>query len=194
MKNSTRSIWKIGRVVALGLMIATPAMAMPWGHGEDFDRGDHGRMGAPFGMHRGSGFDGDMGLHLIQMGKRLELTDEQETKILELSQKFRADIEANRETCKVAHEKLSALRKSKTFDEAAIRAAMEDAYPSMVEGVILHAKYRDEIGKILTDEQKEKMETFRDRMHKRFKENRKDRCYEDGPDYRDHRRGKPGIE
>lgn len=194
MKHSARSIWKIGRVIALGLMIATPAMAMPWGQGNDRDWGDRGRMEGRYGRQHGSGFGRDMGLHLIRMGKHLDLTDEQETQILELSQQFRADISANRDTCRVAHDKLFELRESETFDEAAIRAAMKEAYPGMVEGMILRAKYRDELGKILTEDQKEEMENFRDRAYKRFGDNRRNRWNDDVTGKQGRRWSKPGIE
>ena len=192
MKHSTHYTWRIGQLIVLGILIASPLAANPWGRGGDNDCRDH--RPAPHGKHFGGEPGGDMGMHLIQMGKKLDLTDEQETQILELSQKYRAEFRDNRELCEAAHKKMAELRDSDTFDEAAIRAAMEEAYPAMVERAILHAKYRSELDSILTDDQKAKLKDFHDRMHKRIKNQKEGRgdgeCH-DGPEHRWH---KPDVD
>lgn len=174
MNTVSAKIWKTGQILFIGLLAATPAMAMRGGPGNE-GRGPEFR-GHPSAFHGNACFEkrrmGDPGLHLIQMGKRLELTSAQEMKILKLSQKFRAEIQANRETAKPVHEKLKALRDSKTFDEKAMRSALNEVQPLKVEGMILHAKYRDEIRKILTEEQQAEIEKCHEKGKKHFKSGR----------------------
>ena len=188
-------MWKIGRVIALGLLLATPAMAMPWNRGDDEKgRGDRHPDGPPPMMHHEGGFRMDPGMHLIQMGGKLDLTDEQESQILKLSQKFRADIKANHEKGEAIREKMDELRDSETFDETAIRSTMQEAYPVMIDGMVLHAKYKSELGKILTDKQKEELKTLREKMKKRFEHIKEKRMGDDAPCRGDHDGRKPDVD
>lgn len=191
MKHSKHNIRTIGQLMILGILIASPLAANPWGRGGDNDCGEH-RLMAPHGKHFDGEHRGDMGLRLIQMGKRLDLTDEQETQILELSQKYRAEIRENQNACEANRKKMASLHNSDTFDEAALRSAMDEAYPAMVDRVVLHAKYRSELGKILTDDQKGKLKNLRDRMHKRFTDWKAKRG--DGPDGQGRKWRKPDID
>jgi len=123
--------------------------------------GPHGPGGGPHAMH-------DPGMRLLQMSQRLDLTAEQESQILELSQAYRADREAHRKEGKSIREQMQALRESDSFDETELRSALEKAQPHHIEGIVMHAKYRNELNQILTDEQKTQIDSFKSRMKDRF--------------------------
>ena len=194
MKYSKQNMWKIGRAMVLGLLLATPAIAMPWDRGDDRGWGDRRSERSPHLMHHKGGFGMDPGMHLIQMGRKLDLTDEQESQILKLSQNFRAEIKANREKGEATRAKMTELRNSETFDEDAIRSTMQEAYPVMIDGMVLRAKYKSDLSKVLTDEQREEIKDLRKKMKKRFKYIREKRMG-DGTPYRgDCRVSKPDVE
>ncbi len=127
----------------------------------------------------------DPGRHLLRIADRLDLTDEQEMQILKLSQQFRKDMDANLASTQEARKTLRQMRENQSFDEDTFRKTLNALQPSMVEGMVLHAKYKDAIGEILTDEQKAKFDEmkgqFKDRVHHlkdakgKFKERREDR-------------------
>ncbi len=131
----------------------------------DSDRGGHG----PRGM-------ADPGMRLIQMGSRLDLSDEQETAILALSQKYRTELNAHREKAVALRKAVRDAMQHEVFDEAAIRAALEAMHPVMTEGAVMRARYRHEISQVLTEEQRTRLEAFRDRLGKRF-DGKKDRRF-----------------
>lgn len=122
----------------------------------------------------------DPGMRLIQMGSRLDLSDEQETAILALSQKYRTELNAHREKAVALRKAVRDAMQSEALDEAALRAALDAMHPMMTEGAVMRARYRHEISQVLTEEQRTKLEAFRDRLGKRFDGNKDGRFGRDG--------------
>jgi Spy/CpxP family protein refolding chaperone len=120
------------------------------------------------GMQMRNGPMGDPGMHLLKASEKLGLTDAQEAAILELSQDFRRDMKNHRQSAKPVREKLENLRESGMYDEQAIREALDELHPIMTEGMLIRAKYKSEISDLLTDDQKEQIEKFRESMKGKF--------------------------
>ena len=131
----------------------------------------------------------DPGRHLLRIADRLELSDDQEIAILKTSQNFKKQMKANRESAKEVKESLREMRQSKSFDEDAFRKSMEALQPTMIDGMVMRAKYKQALSEILTDEQNTKLEELKKNFIKRgknFKEKGKGR---DGRENRKERQG-----
>lgn len=122
----------------------------------------------------------DPGMRLIQMGSRLDLSDEQETAILALSQKYRTELETNREKAVALRKAVRDAMQAEALDESALRAALDAMHPVMTEGAVMRARYRHEISQVLTEEQRTKLEALRDRLGKRFDGKKDGRFGRDG--------------
>jgi len=174
-----KTVSKITLVCALSaLCLASSLNAARPGRGGDSEFFPHHRAFAGCWDSDRAGFHGsrgmaDPGMRLIQMGSRLDLSDDQETAILALSQKYRIELETNREKAVVLREAVRDAMQSEVLDEAALRAALDALHPVMTEGAVMRARYRHEISQVLTEEQRTKLEAFRDRLGKRF-DGRKD--------------------
>ncbi|MEQ9822971.1 MAG: Spy/CpxP family protein refolding chaperone [Puniceicoccaceae bacterium] len=152
-------------------MTATQLTAQPFGMGGG--RGDR-PANCAFSPDRGPRFGepGERGLRepgmgLLRMSAWLELTDAQESKILELSQQFRSDLEQHRSLAEAAWEKIDAVRSAESFDEVALREALESLQPIQLEGMVLRESYRHAIEAVLTDDQKAKLQAADWRRGKR---------------------------
>lgn len=120
-------------------------------------------------FHRNAAQKLDPGHRLLNLSARLELSDEQELQILKLSQNFRSEMDRNRESAKSAHETLKNMRENKAFDEDTFREAMAVIQPTMLEGMVLRAKYMEELGKVLTEDQKAEVEAMKAKLKQRGK-------------------------
>ena len=109
----------------------------------------------------------DPGRNLLRFADRLNLSDEQEVQILKLSQQFKNDMDANVQSSKGARETLKEMRENKAFDEDTFREAMAVIQPSMIEGMVIHAKYMESLGEVLTEEQQAQVEEMRSKLKER---------------------------
>jgi protein CpxP len=162
-----KRLLKLSAIIIATATAAVALNAQPGFMGRENGKGHEG----PFGFHMEHGPKGDMGRHLLRMSEKLDLTDQQEVQILELSQDFRSKMEAHLASAKPLRDEMKALRESESFDENAIRDAIAKAQPVMTEGILLRAKYRSDLAKVLTTEQKEQIAKFREKLEDRF-ENR----------------------
>ncbi len=167
MKNKKFITISLIAALALGLGFSASVFAAQRGGDKAEMKSKQGR--AAMMAKRGKG---DMGLRILAHSDKLDLTEEQEAQILELSQEHRAKIDAHRDKMKPLREEGKALREADGFDEAAVRAHMEKAMPLMIEGRILQGNYKNAISEVLTDDQKAKIkkahEGMRQRIVKRF--------------------------
>lgn len=177
-----KTVSKISLVCALSaLCLVSSLNAARPGRGADSGFYPHHRAFAGWSDSDRAGFRGargigDPGMRLIQMGSRLDLSNEQETAILVLSQKYRTELETNREKAVALRKAVRDAMQSEVYDEASLRAALDAVHPVMTEGAVMRARYRHEINQVLTEAQRTKLEAFRDRLGKRF-DGKKDRRF-----------------
>jgi len=180
------TVSKITLVCALSaLCLASSLNAARPGRGGDSGFYPHHRAFAGWSDSDRAGFHGargmaDPGMRLIQMGSRLDLSDEQETAILALSQKYRTELETNREKAVALRKAVRDAMQAEALDESALRAALDAMHPVMTEGAVMRARYRHEISQVLTEEQRTKLEALRDRLGKRFDGKKDGRFGRDG--------------
>ncbi|MDD4349805.1 MAG: Spy/CpxP family protein refolding chaperone [Opitutales bacterium] len=181
-----KTVSKITLVCALSaLCLASSLNAARPGRGGDSGFYPHHRAFAGWSDSDRAGFHGargmtDPGMRLIQMGSRLDLSDEQETAILALSQKYRTELETNREKAVALRKAVRDAMQAEALDESALRAALDAMHPVMTEGAVMRARYRHEISQVLTEEQRTKLEALRDRLGKRFDGKKDGRFGRDG--------------
>ncbi len=177
MKNNIIKVLPIGLVVALANMVSLQANTVEEAT-LDAPKAPEMRQHGMHGDHEGMMHekqDGKMhqkmdpGRHLLRIADRLELSDDQEIEILKTSQHFKKQMQANRESSKEVRESLREMRQSKSFDEDAFRKSMEALQPTLIDGMVLHAKYKDALAEILTDEQKSKLDRLKKHLKKRAK-------------------------
>lgn len=161
------------------------------GHGPmmpGFHNGPGPERGRPGRGHR-FGFDG--GMHFGMMGPRfmdeLELTADQRSKILDAAtESFRERLELRWELAD-AHKKLRELNDADTPDYDAIVAANEELGAVKGKLDVARRKVADRFDSILTAEQREKIEQFREDKRPDREERRGFRGRDDRPGRRDPR-------
>lgn len=143
------------------LLILVLALSnLSWaGHG---DRGGH---------HKGKG-GGPM-----KFLEKLDLTDDQQSKVDAIMQAHQAEKNQLREDIKTAKKALREAMHADTFDEAAIRSASKTVSTNMEEMAVFRGKIFTEIRSILTPEQIEKMSEMR--MHHQKKMKCREKCGEE---------------
>ena len=134
-----------------------------------------------FGGH--SGFKGVMGSRILGLKTliQLNLSDSQKSRILSIIEKYENDIESAKNNLREARHNIRAAIQAGEFNENAIRNAHRQAAPIKEELLVLGAKMKDEMKKVLTLEQlqlleerkAERIEEIRGRFDRWF-ENHKD--------------------
>jgi len=103
------------------------------------------------------------GAHLYRMGKRLGLSQNQRTAIRAIFEQHRPEMRALRDAQIDNRHALMMLSETGNADAAQIRALADKQGKTVANMIVLRARMRSEINKILTDEQRKKM--LRGREH-----------------------------
>ena len=102
-----------------------------------------------------------------RIARELDLSDDQKTQIKATlkthASEIQTQIKASASARRAVHDAVLAL----PLDEAAIRAAAQTLGQVHADGAVLFARIRTEVQPILTDEQRAKIQTLRDRMRNR---------------------------
>ena len=119
--------------------------------------------GKRMGMAHG-GFDSER--RLDRMTSRLDLSAEQQDQIKAIFDANQAERQALRENMQQNREALRNLMTTDNPNEADIRALAETQGQFKADMIVMKAKTRQAIAAILTDEQKAKMQSMRDKRHR----------------------------
>jgi len=129
-------------------------------------------------------FDGDAGfsqeMHKGKKGKKmlkrmaryLDLTEEQVTQIKAIRTQSKADGEALRESMKAFKSEAKMLKDSEVFDEQAFNELYQKYNDTFASIALLKAKTRHEIFYVLTAEQQEKWQSFKEKRKQKRLEKR----------------------
>jgi protein CpxP len=157
---------RTGTVLALGAVVAalagTAALAgsVAWAHGRE-------RQGAwghgPFGIWH----------HGHDSLKQLDLTDDQQARIKAVLRSHADEFHEILDRLKAEHEAVREISDQETIDEAAIRDRVRQAADPLGDLAVLHARAHQEIGAILTPEQRQKAKALRQEMRSHMQEMRK---------------------
>lgn len=137
------------------MIFSTVAFAGPFGHGHGHGKRHHGGHG---------------------LLRQLDLTDAQKEQIRAIKESYRPQMETYREQMMNARMAAGDAIHAATFDEAAVRSAVQSAAKIKEEMAVLRAKGYQEVRAVLTAEQiqkfdelrKERMERIQERMDERF--------------------------
>jgi|SRR5215472_12011279 len=99
-----------------------------------------------------------------RMSQELNLTDDQKSRIKDVLRSHADEIKAQMQASSTARRSLHDAVMAHPADENAIRAAAAQLGQAQGDGAVLFARVRGEIDPILTDDQKAKMQAFRDRV------------------------------
>jgi len=167
--------WNWIGVAVLGVAL-TGAVAMAGGRGPGRGRhrwhgGERFEKGRGFGRGFGRGPGGrghiDMREHFGRFKEELNLTEEQESKIKAVREKYRPEMIGAFKPLREKGRVLRTLARADELDEAAIRAAARDLADAMADGAILRGKMHKEVRGVLTGEQREKLKELRARVEKK---------------------------
>ena len=100
------------------------------------------------------------------LSRALDLSDDQKTQIKTILKSHAAEIETQMKASAAARRALHDAVLAQPADEAAIRARAADLGRVQGDGAVLFSKFRTEIQPILTPEQRDKMQTLRERMRR----------------------------
>lgn len=124
-----------------------------------------GRLSAgvfPGGAHS------DFGHHVFgRIARALDLSDDQKSQIKSILKAHASEIETQIKASASARRGVHDAVLAQPPDEAAIRAAAQKFGQVHADGAVLFAKIRTEIQPILTEEQRAKIQKFRERMRNR---------------------------
>ncbi len=138
----------------------------------------HGERGAESEppMHRmGPGMSHDMGHGMHRAGglhhalKQLNLTEEQKSTLKSLKESNATGREEKRATMEKLHQEMAELLHADTIDEAAIKALSAKLADLRAEEMIFHAKMRQQVMSILTEEQKAQLKQMKQKRVERMK-------------------------
>lgn len=101
-----------------------------------------------------------------RIARALDLTDDQKGQIKTVLKSHAAEIEAQMKASAAARRALHDAVLAQPADEAAIRARAAELGQVHGDGAILFSKVRTEIQPILTPEQRDRIQTFRERMRR----------------------------
>jgi Spy/CpxP family protein refolding chaperone len=153
---------KIGlaALAAAAVLLPLAVLAQPPGHGGHRGPGGHGGMerhhGAAHGLH-----------HLFQ---ELDLTDAQKDQVKTLFSGAKEDSQEAREAYRDARKALHEAIHAEAFNEAAIRQAAASVATFEANRAVARAELFQEILKVLTPEQRQKLAEIRADRQERFEE------------------------
>ncbi len=102
-----------------------------------------------------------------RISRALDLSDDQKTQIKAILKTHAAEIQAQIKASASARRAVHDAVLAQPLDETAIRAAAQKLGQVHADGAVLFARIRTEVQPILTDEQRAKIQTFRERMRGR---------------------------
>jgi len=178
MKKLTQTLL-VTSVLAVGATAAGAAFA---GHGKGHDcshekgqdckhgkhkhgkngKHEHGKSGKHDGMGHGN-FDAEH--RLDRMTKKLDLSEEQREQVKAIFDANQTDRQALGESMQQNREPLRNLIASDDASEADIRAMAETQGQQKADMIVMKAESRRSIEALLTDEQKAKMQSMREKHH-----------------------------
>lgn len=126
-----------------------------------------GRLSAgvfPHGAHGGGEFAPRV---FARMARALDLSDDQKAQIKTVLRSHASEIEAQMNAAAAARRTLHDAVIAQPTDESAIRTQAQALGAVQGDGAVLFARIRTEIDPILTTEQKQKIQTFRERVRSR---------------------------
>ena len=114
------------------------------------------------------GAQSDFGHHVFgRIARALDLSDDQKGQIKSILKAHASEIETRIEASASARRAVHDAVLAQPLDEAAIRAVAQKFGQVHADGAVLFAKIRTEIQPILTEEQRSKIQKFRERMRNR---------------------------
>jgi Spy/CpxP family protein refolding chaperone len=99
-----------------------------------------------------------------RLSKALDLSDDQKAQVKSILKNHAAEIDAQMARSSAARHALHDAVVAQPFDEATIRARAADVGQAQADGAVLFAKVRAEVVPLLTDDQKQKLQTFSQKM------------------------------
>jgi Spy/CpxP family protein refolding chaperone len=102
-----------------------------------------------------------------RIARALDLSDDQKTQIKAILKSHSSEIETQMKASAAARQAVHEAVLAQPVDEAAIRAAAQRLGEIHADGAVLFAKIRTEVQPLLTDEQRAKIQKFRDRARNR---------------------------
>ena len=102
-----------------------------------------------------------------RIARALDLTDDQKGRIKAILKSHATEIERQMKASAAARQAVHEAVLSQPVDEAAIRAAAQRLGDVHADGAVLFAKIKTEVQPILTEEQRQKIQTFRERARNR---------------------------
>ncbi len=117
------------------------------------------------GFGHGRGMNGGVGMFL----RGIDLTDEQKTKVKEITDGTKAAVEPLMQQMKDNHVKIADLGKDGKFDQAQVEAIAAEQGSIVSKMIVEKEKAKAQIFAILTDEQKAKAEEMRAKFGERMK-------------------------
>jgi protein CpxP len=99
-----------------------------------------------------------------RLSRALDLSDDQKAQVKTILKSHAAEIEAQMAKSSAARHALHDAVVAQPFDEATIRARAADVGQAQADGAVLFAKIRAEVVPLLTDDQKQKLQTFSQKM------------------------------
>lgn len=176
--------------LSLGLLLASAGWASaddpPMGMRQD-GHDDRGMM-----WHHGERHPGrEMHAGWMQARFKLDLTDQQRTKIRDILQSSRDQMQKTMQDLIGKRQALQKQVQSDKPDEKAIRSAADDLAKAIGDRAVLRSKIRSQVRDVLTDDQRKKLDTLRD-LHQEAVNRRLDRWVLEqalGPQHHEHRQG-----
>jgi len=152
-KPSKRLLAGVLIVSSLGLVAA--ASAKPHGDGADCKRGGH---------HMGSDYKhGDKGFNVDRMAKKLDLSDDQRTKIEAIIKASKQQKSDQRDKMKANREQLKELTMQSPLNEAAVRTVADAQGDLKADMIVLRVQQRAKINAVLSDEQRAELQAMGDK-------------------------------
>ena len=149
MKKSFKTLLATALVVS-SLGIAGQVAAMPYGGGPDGCMRGGQKMGP-----------GGKGFNVERMTRKLNLTDEQSTQVQAIVDGYSEQMTDLRTKMQENRETLREFARQTPFDEAEVRKLADEQGDLKADMIVLRAQQRSEINAILTDEQREQMQSMR---------------------------------
>lgn len=145
------------RLLAAGAVVAVLTGAVVWAQAPGLPGGGHfGPFGPLLALHHAK--------------QELGLTTDQEKQIKGILRSHREEFEGIVERLHAGHEAVRQAGDQATFDEAAIRDRVAEAVAPLGDLAVLHARVHREIGAVLTAEQRQKAEAFREKLRSHIRE------------------------
>lgn len=111
---------------------------------------------------------GDFGPRTFgRIARALNLSDDQKAQVKTILKSHASEIEAQMKASAAARHAVHDAVLAQPIDEAAIRAAAQTLGQVHADGAVLFAKIRTEVQPILTEEQRAKIQTFREKARSR---------------------------